>query len=280
MSAIKFPGWRVFRRSLIPLPACLFGAYIMYHTGVSKVFWLTNLAATILGILVTLFIQSRQKTFPARNLNLVAGLSVGFLLFTFFNKDMYGVHRWVFAGGLNLNAGLITCPVFLMLIFRQEGTLRPLLLFTIVTVILLMQPDASQVSAFSISAMLLLWSRCKLPLHKVLLILFVSAANLYTWLNLDGLAPVDYVERIVYLAGHISKFLQYTAIVLLALLAAPFFVHGTGSNSLLSFSLGVYFSITLLSAFIGNFPVIVMGYGLSPVIGYFIGLNQLLSKKY
>lgn len=43
----------------------------------------------------------------------------------------------------------------------------------------------------------------------------------------------------------------------------------------MAFSLGCYFSLILLAILFGNFPAMVMGYGISPIIGYFIGLIWL-----
>lgn len=282
MPAPKLPGRRNYSLSFLPftaLPACLLGVYVMYYSGVSKVYWLTNFIAVGLGILLTISIQNKQKRLTSSQLTIAIGLSVVLLLLTLFGKGMYDVHRWIFVGGRNLNVGLIICPVLMILIFELDGFLKPFFWAVLITLILLIQPDASQVSAFSISATILLWSRGKSLLVRFFLLILTLTANLYTWGHLDNLEPVDYVERIVYLAGRISIYWQYAAFISLALLIAPFFILNAVETNLLSISMGLYFSIAILSAFIGNFPVIIMGYGISPIVGYFIGLNWLLRKN-
>ena len=60
------------------------------------------------------------------------------------------------------------------------------------------------------------------------------------------------------------------ALFSLLLLITPF-IHYPKKNDV-SISLGIYFLILLLATFFGHFPVMLMGYGVSPIIGYYIGL--------
>ena len=50
----------------------------------------------------------------------------------------------------------------------------------------------------------------------------------------------------------------------------------------MAYSLGFYCVLILLANLFGNFPVMVMGYGISPIIEYFIGsvwLGGFVSKS-
>ena len=56
----------------------------------------------------------------------------------------------------------------------------------------------------------------------------------------------------------------------------PFLLVRRGRGTRLGVALGVYMSATVLATFVGNFPVPVMGYGISPIIGYLLGLGAYL----
>jgi hypothetical protein len=68
------------------------------------------------------------------------------------------------------------------------------------------------------------------------------------------------------------------AVVSLLALPLPFFFFraGRGAGRHAALALGTYVTITLLAAVTGNFPVPVMGYGVSPIIGYLAGLGVLM----
>jgi len=212
-------------------------------------------------------------------LKITTAISVILLLLTFTNRGIDEVHRWLFVGGLNFNIGLIVCPVLLLLILDLNGFLKPFLLSTSISVILLLQPDASQVSAFSIAALFLLLGKSNNNLLKIFLVGLTLAFNTYTWVHLDGLQPVNYVERVVEMAGEISTYVKFMAFFSLALLPFPFFVSDNDRNRHLAIALGLYFCLSIAASFVGNFPVIIMGYGISPVIGYFMAINWLLLTK-
>lgn len=48
---------------------------------------------------------------------------------------------------------------------------------------------------------------------------------------------------------------------------------------MISLSLGIYFLVSILVTFFGNFPMPIMGYGGSPVIGYIIVITWLKKNQ-
>jgi hypothetical protein len=67
------------------------------------------------------------------------------------------------------------------------------------------------------------------------------------------------------------------AVVSLLVLPLPFFHAARGAGKHAALALGTYVTITVLAAFLtGNFPVPVMGYGVSPILGYLAGLGMLM----
>jgi hypothetical protein len=65
-------------------------------------------------------------------------------------------------------------------------------------------------------------------------------------------------------------------VVSLLVLPLPFFLAGRGAGKHAGLALAVYITITLLAPFVGSFPVPVMGYGVSPILGYLVGLGILM----
>jgi hypothetical protein len=65
------------------------------------------------------------------------------------------------------------------------------------------------------------------------------------------------------------------SIAALAILPLPFFISPSSSHSAVARALGVYLSICILAPLVGNFPVPLVGFGLSPIVGYFVALASL-----
>ena len=70
-----------------------------------------------------------------------------------------------------------------------------------------------------------------------------------------------------------------TGVISLVLLPLSFILFPPQKFRLLSMCLGLYFTIILISTLFGNFPVPLMGYGVSPIIGYFIAITWLVKSK-
>jgi hypothetical protein len=97
-----------------------------------------------------------------------------------------------------------------------------------------------------------------------------------SWLRRDPLGPVDHVERIVGLAANLGMGWAGAAVVALLLLPVPFLLAGRGIAGRAGLAVGVYAAITMVAAFVRSFPVPVMGYGVSPIIGYLVGVGAFL----
>lgn len=262
----------------VVLPATLLGVYTMNYFHVSKSIWITNVVVALLGIVIG-FISFRLKT-NIRPLNspLAIAIPLLLLLLTFLSEGATNVHRWISVGGLTFNVGTIVSPILLILIYGLQNIKLSIFVAAFVTILFFIQPDASQVTAFSIAASLLLINKIEDKIIKALIILTTFLCLVFTWYNLDTLPAVSYVENIIQMARDINVPLMICSILALCLLPLPFFTVYSKKEKLIALSLGIYFSLSLLSTFVGNFPVIFMGYGISPMLGYFIGLIWLLNR--
>jgi hypothetical protein len=197
------------------------------------------------------------------------------LLLTFWDEGYQYVHRWVSIGTFKVNIGLIVSPVILIQIHKMENRIMALLVSLLSVLVFLFQPDASLVTAFSAAAVILLFRKNSSNTTKGLIFIAAIGAAVFAWYNLDSLPAVSYVEGIVSLALEISGVFGICSVLSLVLLPLPFFVLACKENRTMAYSLGLYFSLILLVTLFGNFPVMVMGYGISPIIGYFIGMVWL-----
>jgi hypothetical protein len=139
--------------------------------------------------------------------------------------------------------------------------------------LLLLQPDAAQATAFT-GATLTLLNANKQRAGAVAwaAALVIAALAAWTWTRVDPLPPVAYVEGIVGLARQSGPAWLVTSIAALAVLPLPFFVSSFGHHSAVARALGVYLCICILVPLFGHFPVPLVGFGLSPIVGYFIAL--------
>lgn len=111
---------------------------------------------------------------------------------------------------------------------------------------------------------------------KLLSIPLAAAIAGISWIFLDDLDPVFYVEDIIFLVADLGNIWLVAGIFSLLLLLSPFFFYG--KQNIVSFSVGIYFLVTIIVTFLGNFPMPIMGYGISPIIGYILAIT-LLNKN-
>lgn len=263
------------------LPAIVIGAFAMILYGIDKGIWLQNILfwviSTILGC--TFVVSKNEDSFSDNNfvLDVITAVLIIILLtatLPFNGSDE--VSRWIVLGNIRLNAANAFLPLLIISLWnlsRKQRTFIVLTLTGITLVILLLQPDASQVSAFASANIILMWEQISSKRGKLFYLTAITATFALSWIFLDNLAPVPYVERILFLLLDINIFWFVLGIISLVLLLIPFFVL---NKSKLSVSLGVYFTVTILTTFFGNFPMPIMGYGISSVIGYSIAITLLM----
>jgi cell division protein FtsW (lipid II flippase) len=254
------------------LPALLFGTYTMAFSEVPKSIWMMNLGFGLLGIALQWVFFRFRPVFKKVNPFPIILISMVLLLLTFWDDGYKDVHRWVSFGTFKVNIGLIVSPVILIQIHKMENRIMALLVSLLSVLVFLFQPDASLVTAFSAAAVMLLIRKNSSNITKGLILIAAIGASVFAWYNLDSLPAVSYVEDILSLAWKISWVFGICSVLSLVLLPLPFFVLSSKENRTMAYSLGLYFSLILLAPIFGNFPVMVMGYGISPIIGYFIGL--------
>ncbi|MEY2507589.1 MAG: hypothetical protein QOH01_1918 [Verrucomicrobiota bacterium] len=266
--------WRVFT----PFPALIVGASVMRQHDVPASRWGLNLIGGVLGAAIcAVFLAKRRTALSKTATNISAFLAAGALAATFATAGSLGVHRWIQVGPLTMHAAAICLPVVIVALgvleaFGAKLRWAPLFLAISVAMLLWLQPDAAQATALAGAAFTLLIANDQRGRAAWRAALVIAALAAWTWLRVDPMSPVPYVEGIVGLARQSGPAWLVAAIVALALLPLPFFVSPLNGPSVVARALGVYLSICILAPLFGNFPVPLVGFGLSPIVGYFIAL--------
>ena len=267
------------RDLLFPLPALAVGVLVMRASGVSAAAWGQNLAACVVGILLCLILaRPRSSRRGEAGLHAAAVLALGCLAATFLDPGVEGVHRWLRLGPVRLHAAALVLPVVLAALAGLErvGRRHASTLLAIATALLLvLQPDAAQATAFAAGAVVLLLPRSRADGYAwIRLVPLLVLAGL-SWLRSDPLAPVPHVEGIVALALEQGTGWGAAAVASLLLLPVPFFAARTAGDGRLGLALGTYVAVTILALALGYFPIPVLGQGASPIIGYLVAIGLL-----
>lgn len=193
-----------------------------------------------------------------------------------------GVRRWVSVGPLLVHLSSLLGPLLLVacaMVARSHPTYSVLLLLSAQTLHLL-QPDAGQATAFGVAALFAPISASRTISASVKFVLLVSVCG--AWFLPDPLGPMPFVEDILHRAFSIGILAGSSAILGLLLYAVSPLCASTSETrgvTRLRQMLASYFALTAVVTTFGEFPVPLLGYGPSPLIGAFLGMAMLLRAE-
>jgi cell division protein FtsW (lipid II flippase) len=268
---------------IITIPSIAIGALTMSHNKVSIFIWAQNIACLVLLGLISYFVVSNKfniRTSKFYGISIL--ISVLFIILTFMSPSMNGVHRWVSIEIIRFNVSMIVLPITIIALWKlsQIKSLWLAIVATItISILLLIQPDASQLTGFAIPMIVMLCSKTDKKLLRSFIVGILSPLIILSWVFLDNLEAVSYVERIVSLLANMGLIWLALGIISLVILPIPFILFPPKNLKLPSICVGLYFIIIIISTFFGNFPVPLMGYGISPIIGYFIAITWYAKSK-
>ncbi|URM34857.1 hypothetical protein LLY41_10995 [Cytobacillus firmus] len=258
---------------LLMIPAILIGTFAMAANGVSPGISLQNILIWIMGTVLCSYylVPKKEKRVSKGNL-IITCIPVALLVLPFLFDGSGGVHRWITFGPVNINAASIILP-FLIIQLWKNRTSHAIALYFITLLILLFHPDAGQLTSFACAAFIILWKKISNWKLKLLSFMLSVVTVIISWIFLDDLAPVPFVEDIIFLVADLGFVWLILGVLSLLLLLSPFFYYGR--NNILSLSLGVYFLMAMIVTLFGHFPMPIMGYGISPIIGYFLAVSWI-----
>lgn len=232
--------------------------------------WLRDLGAWVVGLVAAAIIGGASGRRAQAGFLLAAPIGLGATLLA---PGLGAVHRWLQLGPFQVNAAeILLPPAVVALAALGEGRRWPWLIGALVGAVLVAQPDASQATAFAgagIVALLLSAMGRGLRWSGVLIAVAVIGA---AWLRPDPLAPVPEVEGMFRLAWGLSPFVAVLAAApLLAAALAPMLAGQRGAT------LSSYFLISAMAPALGAFPVPLVGMGVSPILGAWLGVGVLVA---
>lgn len=259
----------------LSVAAVVAGVAICQLNGVPAVVWGRNLAAWAVGAIVACLLW-RGGTWVFAAMLGVAVLGMGFSLL---GPGQMGVHRWVNAGPVSLNVAMMMLPGALVaLAWLGRVRVWPWGLALVVLLLLAMQPDRSQATAFGAGMIwLVLRGDQKLVVRMATAVVAVVAI-VGAWLQPDPLAPVPEVEEILLIGYAVAPALAVAAAVTLLLFAlgpAVLTLKETPTVRRAGEALSFYFVISAVMPFVGAYPVPLVGVGMSPVLGAWLAIGGL-----
>ena len=251
---------------LIP---CILGIVGMVSKNVSILIWIQNLLVMLLLTPVCFFVSKKSLRLNDKAIVLLSAILLGL---TFSGPNLEGVHRWLRVPFCTLNVATIVLPITWVALYRlieekQYAISIPGIM--VIVFLLCFQPDASQLLAFSIPVMVLMLRSSVSGIIKGSLCGVLLVLTLKSWISLDTLQPVDYTEGILTMLQDISIILYAVGIVSLFSIPVCFLIPCKEKSRGICTGIAVYYWLMILSTFAGNFPVPFMGYGISPILGFF-----------
>ena len=256
------------------------GIFISASNGVPAGVWARNGIAWIAGALAAAGLSALKRR-DVRQVALWAA-TVG-LAASLLSPGVQDVHRWVNLGPLQLNVAMLLAPaavVALAVLCRAGASAWVAGLAALV--LLVIQPDASQ--ATTLAAVAVLVALAAFPKAPVRIAVVGVAAALagMAWLRPDPLEPVAEVEGIFGLALALSPWLAAAAGLLLAGVAGlPVLwgFRGSPTERLAGAALGLCLLLWAVMPFLGAFPAPLLGLGMSPIIGAWLGVGLLAGLR-
>lgn len=273
--------------SVLPIAfPCLLGIFAMHTNNISAAIWLRNISAILLlGITTFLFARYTRHDIKLNAKGTIC-IAILLLLATFFEEGIEGVHRWVSISAVSLNVSMAVIPIAIFAIYHLLKSKE--LMFSVVgilsiSLILFFQPDASQLTGFAFAMLFCLFDKDNAKttntVSKILISGALAVLTILSWKFLDEIQPVDYIEGILSMLGGVSSALYIIGMLAVLLIPVPLLMFPFQNIKGLSVCIAVYYWAITFSTFWGNFPVPFMGYGLSPIIGYFIVLTFFMKCK-
>ncbi|HEX6277252.1 MAG TPA: hypothetical protein VFZ53_29625 [Polyangiaceae bacterium] len=258
----------------------LVGFAVMLAGGAPLARWGVHLVSALLGWFAYLIVRRLPGDGGWTGSRWVALASVAVIGSTLLGASVDGVLRWHLIGPLRIHCSALLAPV---LIVAAAGAVRarPVatgLCLTACQLVHVAQPDAGQATALGVAAAWLLLKEASLPVARALGIANAAAIAI-AWMRPDPLPPAPFVEDIIAVAFRSAPLLGVVALlsmipVVIAPLAPTHAAAATTGKSA-RVSLALYLAGTIVVPVFGEFPVPLLGFGPSPVVGAFLGLAAL-----
>lgn len=257
-----------------PIPALLLGVFAMRELDVPPSAWAANLIAATTGYAVAVLMRHSVWS-PSRPAwySLTIG-SVIALILTLTAHGFDDVHRWIFFGSFALHVSAVLAPVIILCVATAPNRRLMLITAAATAIVLALQPDAAQACGFAVACGVVLFYEWRSEPWKLGCgIATLAVGAILAFVRVDALTPVRHVEGIFEVISARGPAWSLMATVALLLLPMPYLVIWAQHRYRLALALGAYVAVVTIAPAWGAFPVPVMGYGVSPILGYYIALS-------
>lgn len=257
---------------LAALPPVIASFAVLAIADVSKGVWFIHLLAIALSYLLALTgnrllhaARSRQIAFSIIFLTLL-GIAAPLL------SDSSGPDRWVSLGPLNLYMAPLLLPSFLAacsVYARKDDSHEIFVIVAVlsVTLLLAIQPDASQALALSLGSAVAFLKYKSNTLRSGVTIALATLVTAWSFTRPDPLQPVPYVEEVFRLTFGYSLFVGIIVIACAISLVATLWVYSFKGATWLS-AVATYYAALFACSIAGITPAPLIGYGSGPILGF------------
>ena len=261
--------------ALLSLATVGIGCAVAAAHGVGTGSWARNLGAWSVGAVAAWVLAARTSRLSGFLLIAPAAVAV-----TLLNPGQQGVHRWIDVGPVHLNAAAMLLPAAVVALATAGGRGWSWLAAAGMLALLVLQPDASQAAALGAGMIVVLASLRAPVLLRVGGAAAIGLAVAATCMRPDPLAPVPEVEGIIGLAWASSPVLGAVAVALLAVTSLfPLRLAGRSRPFTPALALTACCAVQALAPAFGAFPVPLVGMGMSPVLGFWLGAGALAAAR-
>lgn len=255
--------------ALASLLTIALGAVVMAQSDVPLSIWSRNPIAWLVAGALSLVLASRGWLGAA-----MLPIALIVIALSFASPGQEGVHRWLDLGPIQLNAAALVLPAAIAAFDRARPWLA-IACFIAIAALLAWQPDISQIAGFAFASFILASTR--FGWRGALASALIAAAAIALCLSRpDPLLPVPHVEGIFQLAWDQQPALAIAmGLALAAACISPLLLPPTQALRGPGMALAGYFALTAAAFLLGAYPVPLAGYGLSFVIGWWLGFACL-----
>jgi cell division protein FtsW (lipid II flippase) len=274
---------------LFALPSLIGSVLLMRLVGVGQSLQVQQFVVASIGIAFALWMDKARRhqdaeigsSMPQQVRNsvlLLVSMLLG-LAACFAFSEAENPSRWLKLGGIRLYLSAAVLPMALYVFARLHWRLQfsayaNVVLMLAFAALLALQPDLSQLIAFDLAALFIVWHRAGGLVLKVGISVVLGLLCYWCWQQPDPLQPVPYVEGVIQLAKSAGIFAMLAAVVSVALIPIGLFYVGIKHNAPELMPIALYYIVIMICAYLGMTPMPLMGFGAGPVLGYFLSLGM------
>ena len=234
----------------------------------------TNAAALAIGLLAVGLLAMAPRTSEVARGAIALALAGALLLTGLLGVSAEGATRWISAGGLLLQPGLLLLPILAIGFARSRDGLSTLAILVAVLALAL-QPDRAMAGALAAGMAALALLR---PGRNTLLASTAAVAGLAaTMVRPDPSHAMPFVDQVLYSSFGVHPLAGMAVLAGAVLMIVPAFagLRRDARNREVYAVFGMVWLAMIAAAALGNYPTPLVGYSGSAIVGYLVSLIGL-----